>query len=182
MPEENNQSNNQQNTEGNSADQNKDSMPLIYDEWLKAQPDEVKTLLDSNTKGLKGALESERESRKKLEKELRDMAGKADKGSEAQNKLNELADQVSEADRRAEFYEAAHQAGVTNLKLAYLVAQTEDLFDRRGQVNFEAMKAQFSELFGGKPKTPAGNAGTGTDGGNASGTTMNQFIRKAAGR
>jgi len=154
---------------------------LSYQEWLKGQAEPVKTMLDGWEKGLKTALESERTSRKDLDKQLRDMAGKAEKGSEAEKQLTGMADKISAADQRASFYEDAHAAGVTNLKLAYLAAVEGELFDKKGNVNFEQMKKEFPELFGGARIKPAGNAGTGTNG-QPTGQSMNEFIRKAAGR
>lgn len=155
--------------------------PLEFEGWYKGQPEAVKSLLESHTSGLKSALDSEREGRKKAERELRDLAGKAEKGSEAEKKLIEMADQMAENDRRAEFYDEAHRAGVTNLKLAYLAAVTDDLFDKRGRVDMVEMKRNYPELFGlGKP--PRGDAGNGTGKGPEAAGGMNAWIRKAAGR
>ena len=164
---------------GNEGDQ----QLLKFDDWLKDQPDPVKALLDGHTKGLKSALDSERDARKKSERELREMAGKADKGSEAEAKLTALADQMAESDRRADFYDAAHAAGVSNLKLAYIAAVQGEMFDRHGKVNFEALKKDYPELFAGASKNkPAGNAGNGTQSGDGTGkTSMDDLIRAKVG-
>ena len=170
-------------TETGTETANTETVSLAFDTWIKDQTDPVKSMMDTHTKGLKTALDSERESRKKLEKDLRDMAGKAEKGSEAEKQLTEMVNKISESDRRADFYEAAHAAGVTNLKLAFIVASQDDLFDRRGAVNFETMKQSYPELFGtAKVKPPAGNAGDGNNNNNPPGHTMNDYIRTAAGR
>ena len=166
--------------EGDNGDQG-NNQELVFDNWLDEQPDPVKKMLDGHTKGLKSALDSERESRKTLEKQLREMATKAEKGSDAETKLTQLADQISEADQKADFYEAAHAVGVTNLKLAYMVAVQDELFDRKGRVNFSSMKESYPELFGGK-KLPDGSAGDGRDDGTPGAKNMNDFIRKSAGR
>lgn len=155
---------------------------VVYETWITEQPAEVKTAIEGHITGLKTALESERVSRKDLEKQLRELAGKAEKDSDAQKRLTEMADQMGEADRKADFYEAAHAAGVANLKLAYLVAQQDELFDRRGQVNFETMKGSYPELFGAAKKAPAANAGAGTNNNQAPAGGMNAFIRQSAGR
>lgn len=167
---------------GGSADANGDqgegnSETLTFDTWLATQPDDVKGLLDGHTKGLKTALESEREIRKTREKELRDLAKKAEEGSEAQKQLTDLANQESETGRKADFYEAAHAGGVTNLRLAYLVAVQDELFDKKGNVDFDEMKKGYPELFGSK-STAAGNAGSGTQQNNTAGMTMDDFIRR----
>jgi hypothetical protein len=153
----------------------------VFDTWIKGQAPEIQTMLDGHIKGLKSALDSERVSRKDMEKQLRDMAKKAEEGSDAQTKLTEMADQISTADRRASFYEEAHKAGVVNLKLAYLAATQEELFDRQGRVNFDEMKKSYPELFSRMPLT-AGNAGAGTGDGQPNAADMNAKIRRASGR
>lgn len=155
---------------------------LNWESWIASQEEPVRNLLESHTSGLKSALVSERENRKKLEKDLRELAGKAEQGSEAQTKLAELANQMSEADRKAEFYEQAHAAGVRNLKLAFMAALQGDLFDKHGRVNFVEMKKEYPELFGGVAASTVGNAGAGTGSNSPKKSGMNDFIRKAAGR
>jgi hypothetical protein len=158
------------------------STPPDYETWITDQPEEIKSMLSGRETGLKSALQKERDDRKKLEKDLREMAGKADKDSDAQRKLTEMADQMAESDRRAGFYEAAHSAGISNLKLAFTVAVQDEMFDRKGNVNFEEMKKSYPELFGGAAKKPTGNAGEGTNDNKPAGKSMNDFIRTAAGR
>lgn len=160
---------------GDSSDQQQN-----FETWLEKQPQDVKDLYDGHVKGLKTALKSEREARETKEAELRDMAKKAEKGSELEKALTKLADQEADANRRAEFYDAAHAAGVKNLKLAYLVAVSEELFDRRGIVNFEELKKQYPELFGEAQKLK-GNAGSGTGSKPPGQSSMNDWIRKKAG-
>jgi TolA-binding protein len=155
---------------------------LSFDTWLAAQDANVRGLLDGHTKGLKNALDSERESRKGLEKQLKDLAGKAEKGSELEKQLNDLLTQQQTAQTRAEFYEAAHAAGVSNLKLAYVVASQEGLIDQKGRVNFDEMKKQFPELFGASQKPAPGNAGTGTNNQLSDRTSMDEFIRRKVNR
>lgn len=157
--------------------------PANFAEWLKDQPEEVKSLYAEDTKGLRTALEQERDGRKDLEKQLRDLAKKAEKGSELEQQLTKQADAMAEADRKADFYEAAHAAGVSNLKLAYVIAVQEELFDRRGRVNFDELKKAYPELFGAaKPAAGKGHAGAGTGSGDKGAGGMNEMIRRAAGR
>lgn len=153
------------------------SETLTFETFIAKQPDDVKALLDSHTNGLKSALETERETRKGLEKQMRDLATKAEKGSDAEKQLTALADQMATADRRASFYEEAHTAGVTNLKLAFMVATTDELFDKKGAVNFVDLKKTYPELFGAK-KAPSGNAAEGTETEPTSASTMDDFIRR----
>jgi hypothetical protein len=157
--------------------------PKNFTEWLEKQDAIVRGLYDTEVQGLKSALKSERDARGTLEKDLRDAAAKAEKGSEAEKQLTGMADRVAESDGKAAFYEAAHGVGVTNLKLAYLVAKQDELFDRKGNPDFEALKKGYPELFGkpGAPPPPPGNAGAGTGGTPPAKQGMNEFIRAAAG-
>lgn len=156
--------------------------PVTFDTWIGAQPEPIKTLITEHEKGLKSALDSERTSRQDLEGQLRDAAKKLAKEPELQKSLTEMADKLAETDRRADFYDAAHATGVTNLKLAYVVAVQDDLFDKKGNVNFESLKTKYPELFTGKAQPPKGNAGAGTGGDDHPTTGMNAAIRRAAGR
>jgi len=169
------QSNNDGKQDGN------DGEALTFDAWLGKQDDKVKGLLESHTKGLKNALDTERESRKGLEKQMRELATKAEKGSEAEKQLTAFADKLAESDRRADFFDAAHKAGVTNLKLAYTIAVSDEMFDKKGNVSFDTMKKTYPELFGVK-KAPAGSAGEGTEGNTNVAADMNARIRRLAGR
>lgn len=172
-----------QNAGGSGENQTQEQgQGLTFDTWIAGQDASVKTLLEGHAKGLKSALDSERESRKSLEKQLKDLAGKAEKGSELEKQLGELLSQQQGAQTRAEFYEAAHAAGVSNLKLAYVVASQEGLIDQKGRVNFDEMKKQFPELFGASPKPAPGNAGTGTNNQLSDRTSMDEFIRRKVNR
>ena len=153
-----------------------------FDLWFATQPDEIKAVINDHEKGLKSALDSERTSRGELEGQLREAAKKLAKEPELQKSITEMADKLAETDRRADFYDAAHAAGVTNLRLAYVVAVQDDLFDKKGNVNFEALKLKYPELFTGKAPPPKGNAGAGTGSDGRATAGMNEIIRRAAGR
>lgn len=156
--------------------------PTTFEGWLEGQEDEIKTLVTGHIGGLKSALASEREQRKEFEKKLREAASELEQGSEARKKLEGIAGELEISERRATFYEEAHAAGVTNLRLAWLAVQNdENLLDRRGQVDLERMKKGYPELFG-RPKASSGNAGAGTTSPPKPGSGMNEFIRTAAGR
>jgi hypothetical protein len=155
-----------------------------YETWLAAQPDEVKAGLEQHTSGLTSALTSERESRKDFEKQARDLAEKAEKGSEAQAQLTAVADKLADAERRADFADAAGKAGVSDMKLAYIAAREDEMFDRFGRVDFAKLQEAHPALFG-KPAPAAGNAGAGTITQPAPGgknAEANDAIRRASGR
>ena len=155
---------------------------LVWDTFHDSLKPEAQALIATRESGLKTALSSERDARKTAEKDLRDVADKLEKGSQAQKDVLELADAVAAGTLKSDFYEDAHKSGVTNLKLAYLVAKDDDLFDKRGNVNFEKMKEANPELFGRKiiPDVGAGD-GTGSRD-MPKKVDMNAMIRKKAGR
>ena len=160
----------------------KDGDVLEWDTWHGEQSEEIRELITAHETGLKSALTSERDARKDLEGKVRGFAKEAKDGSKLQDELKGLADELKAADRKADFYGDAHKAGVTNLKMAYMIAVSDDLFDRRGNANFGKMKEDYPELFAGKKKVD-GNIGEGT-GGRVGGAKkdMNAAIRAAAGR
>lgn len=155
---------------------------LEWDAWHGEQSDEIRELIKVHETGLKSALTSERDARKDLEGKVRGFAKEAKDGSKLQDELKGLADDLKAADRKADFYGDAHKAGITNLKMAYLIAVSDDLFDRRGNANFGKMKEEYPELFAGKKKVD-GNIADGTGGRIGGGKKdMNAAIRAAAGK
>ena len=154
-------------------------MPATFEDWLKAQDEGVRRLADEHVKGLKAALDTERSQRKDFERQLREAAGKLEKDSQERRNLEELAGRLTGLERQAAFYDAAHGAGVTNLRLAWLAAENAELVDDKGHADFVKVKERFPELF--RVTVPPGNAGSGTQK-PPSGQTMNDLIRRAAGR
>lgn len=170
----------QQQTGGQQQGQQTGQQPAAtYDTWLASQSADVKSLVDGHIGGLKTALQSERERNKTLEKDLRDAASKAEKGSESEKRLTELANEAQEAGRKTAFYENAVAAGVTNLKLAYMAAKNDDLFRRDGSADFDAIKKGYPELFG--ARVSSNNGGSGTGGTAPTSTSMDDIIRGRAG-
>lgn len=164
-----------------NGDQGTQGQGLTFEAWVIGQDENVRTMLDGHTSGLRSALNSERDARKGLEKQLKEIALKAEKGSELEKQLNELAAQQASLEQRADFFEQGHSAGVTNLKLAYLVASSEGYIDTKGRVNWDGMKKNYPELFG-QTTRPSGNAGSGTNQQPTGAKSMNDYIRAAAGR
>ena len=148
-----------------------------FDEWVKAQGEDVRKMADGYAKELKSALEFERRQRQTFEQQLRDAAGKLEKGSAERQNLEQLSSTLS---RQTAFFDAAHGAGVSNLRLAWLAAENAGLVDDKGRADFGRLKDGFPELFR-AAAVPPGNAGAGTQK-PPSQQTMNSLIRRAAGR
>ena len=157
--------------------------PASFDEWLTAQDETIRGLYEQHTAGLKSALQAERTQRQDLAKQLREAAKKSEGGSETQKALEETATRLEEAEARATFFEEAArpEIGCSNPRLAYLAAQDAQAIDKKGRVNWAALKEAAPELFRGKQPAP-GNAGAGTQQQPPKGASMNEYIRRATGR
>lgn len=153
-----------------------------FESWLGSQDETVKGLIDGHVKGLKSALESERTQRSDLARQLRDVTARAEKGSELEKALTEVSAQLEVTERRAAFYEEAGrpEIGCTNPRLAYLAAVEGDLIDKRGHIDWAALKASAPELF--RRSATSGSADGGAGASKAPAADMNLFIRRAAGR
>ncbi|HOG48203.1 MAG TPA: hypothetical protein PLJ35_19385 [Anaerolineae bacterium] len=160
--------------------------PLQYDAWLAQQPDDIKALIGGHIQGLRNTVQATRGERDALSQRLADLTkalGK-DTPEEARRLLSEMQSELETTSRRAAFYEEAGkpEIGCSNPRAAFLVAQAEQLYDRRGNPDWAAIKQAAPELFRKGSPAPAGNAGAGTGNPPPAGKSMNDFIRTAAGR
>lgn len=152
---------------------------VTFEGWLAGQDETVKGLYTAHTSGLKSALESERAARKAEQAQLRELAKKAEKGSELQEALTKQADQLNVLEKQAAFQDKAHAAGVRSLKLAYMAAVQADLISDKGDCDFSELRKLYPELF---TATVQGNAGAGTGTQAQRAPTMDQIIMGALGR
>jgi hypothetical protein len=153
-----------------------------FDGWYSKLEDPFKDLVDDHVSGLKSALTSEREERRKLSAQLKTLSKTAEDGSEFQKQLQDTVGRLDEAEKKAKFLEDAHGQNVSNLKLAWLAAKEEKLIGRDGSVDFLKLRETAPELFERKTPTPAGNAGTGNGQAGIAKPDMSKWIRAAAGR
>ncbi len=150
-----------------------------FEAWLKEPANaEIAKAYETHTQGLRSALNTERTARGDLEKQLRDLAKKAEAGSDAETKLTELANALADKSRQMQFFDAAHEAGVTNLKLAWLAARDAGLVSDKGEVDFDKLKAGYPELFGRAVTAPPVNGGAGNAQQPAK-VDMNDVLRQA---
>ena len=173
----------QQQPEGLPQPPARETQPRTWDAVLGALPEPDKQLYEQHTSGLKSALDNERRERRGLETQIRELASKAEKGSEQKRVLDEMSVQLTTANERADFFEegARPEIGCTGLQLAWLAIQArrED-FVKRGRVDWANFKAAYPQLFA-QPVSPPGHAGTNTQAQPVA-QTMNSLIRRAAGR
>lgn len=177
-------------TDANANAAAQSETPESWDAWLATQPEAQRTtiasLYEKQTSGLKSALTEERTQRKDLEKQIRDLAKGAEAGSKAQQDLTGMADQLAASERRADFYEAAAkpEIGLTGVKAAWVLMNADPgtYFDRKGNPDFDLLKQEHPYLFGQVKPVPRGNQGNGTQTTPAPATTMNDWIRRQAGK
>ncbi len=154
---------------------------MDFDTWFDEQEDDIKAMVSGHVDGLKTALDSERDARKKLATDLKTAVSSSADDGEMRSKLEKMTADLGMATGRADFFAAGHKEGVTNLSLAYLAAQEGDLIGDKG-TDFKELKTQYPDLFS-EQKRAAGNAGNGMAGGGAPDgkETMDSLIRQSAG-
>jgi hypothetical protein len=167
--------------QGQEANSEATTEEFNFDAWLGEQPEQVRTGINSHTAGLKSALEAERQQRKTFANQLKELTPRAEKGSELERALNETSSRLEQIERQLDFVREAGKSeiGCTNPDLAYLVAQSKDLFRSTGAPDWTAIKEAAPELFGRKV-TPPGNAGSGNSSPPAQPGGMNEWIRQTA--
>jgi hypothetical protein len=163
------------------ADSGATPPPATFDDFLATQPETVRALADTYAGGLKKALNAEREERKTLAGQLREATTKAEQGSAMAKTLEEITGKLDATEKRAVFFEAASMpaVGCVNPRAAFLVASAEGLFKKNGEPDWAALQATVPELFR-KPGQANAGAGTGTP--PPAKGSMNDYIRRAAGR
>lgn len=152
-----------------------------YESWYAGLDAPTKALVDNGTAGLKSALQSERTERANLARQIADLQKGATKGSDLEKQLTDLQNTLTATERRANFVEDAirPEVGCVNVKAAFALATAEDLFDRQGRPDWNALKSAAPELF---RRAGAGSADGGAGNRQMPAVGMNEMIRRAAGR
>lgn len=150
-----------------SPAQGETPQPLTWDAWHGSLNDEQRKLIDmrfsDDTKSLKGALDKERDESKQLAKQLKDLQGKAEKGSELEKALTDLQSQLTAANQEKSFILDAPAKGVSNIKAAYKLAVADGLIDVKGEIDWDGLKGAYPELFAQpKPLAPPNTNATST--------------------
>lgn len=168
--------------QSNQGQQQNSETPFAYDSWLAQQSEDVRTGIEAHITGLRNTVQATRQERDSLAQQLRDAAKSAT--GEVKAQLDKLTGDLEAANTRADFFEEAAKpdVGCTNPRLAFIAADQAGLIDKKGRVNWAEMRKQYPELFrqAGQQKGSA-DGGAGGDK-TPTGNSMNDFIRKAAGR
>jgi hypothetical protein len=170
-----------QNTNPDSQQQEGET-PASFEAWLESQDEQVKGLYETHVGGLRNTVKATRDERDALKSQIKELSSQVEKGSEIEKTLTEFSAKLEAAEKRAMFAEEASkpEIGCTNPKAAWLIAQADELFDRKGNPDWNAIKAAAPELFAKKTSRVNGGAGTGEPPPETA--SMNNYIRRAAGR
>lgn len=135
--------------------------PITWDGWYGTLGNDHKALIDTHLTGLKETVKATRQERDELAKQLKALAGKAEKGSELEAQITQLQAQLTTQTQRAGFVEAAPAKGVTNIAAAWKLALADGLISKDGDTDWEALKKTYPELFAkaDPPKAPDINSG-----------------------
>lgn len=131
-----------------------------YEEVLAKLTEEERTVLDEHNQGLLNSVKATRQERDDLAKELKSLAKKIDVDSEAGKQVGELQVRLAQAEKKANFLDAASKVGVKRPSAAYAIANSENLYTEDGQPDWEKIKESVPELFG--TQAINSDAGSGT--------------------
>lgn len=166
-----------------NTDQKETASYETFEDFLASVDEPIKALYKKHTDGLNSALEKERNGRKDLERQLKDLLPKAEKGSALEQELAEKVRLLEETDkkyaeveRRARFVEEAGQPNIkcVNVKAAYALAIVENLFKEDGSPKWDDLKKIAPELF------KIGSTDAGSNGKRALNNDINSALRDAA--
>jgi hypothetical protein len=182
----NNQNQNQQQTtqQGGTQAPATSAPPADWDSYIASLPADQKDLVGKlyteKNQGLLNSVKATRDERDTLGKQLREAAGKLEKGSEIEKKLTETANQLDAANKRASFMEEAIEHDCKNPRAAFAVASANELFNKSGAPDWKEIEKMAPELFGKPAPKSKGGAGAGTSGAAAKVGGMSEWIRNQA--
>lgn len=167
-------------TQTSQTTETQSATPETFEAWLEGQDEKVKGLVAKRFEALENTARVRKEEREALADELKDLKKK--KGDELQTAIDQVSAKLEIAEKRASFLEEAVNPAIEcrNPGAAWVIAKAQDLFDKKGQPDWKAIRTAAPELFG-KPIANA-NAGAGTQAAPAAKNDMNSFIRSRGGR
>ena len=130
---------------------------ITFEDVAKSLTDDQKKAIEAHfgesTKGLKTALDKEREAGKELAKRLKEIEGKAGKDTELAQELAKVQAELAATMREKQFIVEAPTKNVNNVTAAYKLAVTDNLIDAKGNIDWDELQKSYPELFA-KPQAP----------------------------
>ena len=170
--------------EGNEEQESQ--APNTWDEYIETLDDTAKSLYDDHITGLKNTVQATRDERDTFKSQLAEVIQALDgkKPGQVREELEALQSNMADLSRRSQFFEeAAALTGpdrCSNVRLAWMTATADDLFNRDGSPDWAAIKEIAPEIFG--TKVPQAHAGGGTNKPPADSVDPNAILRRMAGR
>jgi len=156
--------------------------PQTWDEALETLDEPLRELYSQHVTGLQNTVKATRTERDTLKARLDALVQGLDgqDPAEVKRQLTEMQGDLQTANARAAFFEEAGKSECRNPTAAWAIAQAQALFDARGNPDWSALREVAPELFG--RASPPGNAGAGVGNEPPAKTSMDDWIRSAAGR
>jgi hypothetical protein len=176
----------QDNPSGNTpvTSQEAPQAPPDPEEWYDSLDEPTRGVVDAYNVKLQNALKEERQQRKELQKQLKELAARPVDDTQWKSKIEEISGQLTEANLKASFYEsAAEQANLPAKRyaVAYKIAKIDGLISDDGEVDWKALQEQHDYLFSAPTQETQqrkpGNAGSGIGGKPQPKRGMNDLIR-----
>jgi ribosomal protein S20 len=158
----------------------KEEVKDTFDKWLETQAEEVKTLIADRFSSLENTVKATREERDTFKNELKEISKKVTGDSEAGIQISELSKRLEASERKSNFIDQAVKNGVIRPNAAYAIATTENLYDDKGNPDWNKIRESIPELF--KVTNTSNNAGSGTNQKALPGNSVNDRIREAANK
>jgi hypothetical protein len=124
-----------------------------YEKWIGEQSEEIKTGIEEHYNGLLNTVKATRQERDELSAQL--------KKSKSMDEVKEILVQLDGANKKASFMEQAITKGVKRPGALFSIANAENLYNDKGEPDWEKLHESVPELFG--ASVSSNDAGSGTN-------------------
>lgn len=132
-----------------------------YEQWIGEQSEEIKAGIEAHYNGLLNTVKATRQERDELSAELKKLAKNVDANSDAGKQVSELQARLAATEKKANFMEQATLKGVKRPGVVFALANSENLYNDKGEPDWEKIKESVPELFG--TQVASNDAGSGTN-------------------
>lgn len=159
-----------------------------FEAFYKAQPENIRGLIDGEVAGLKSALERVKEERTQFKGQISELQKAAEGAPELKQQLDKVQADLSSQARKSRFYEQEFAGRFRNPVSAYATASSIDgaMNDDGTLRDPKAFEEKFPELFRTPEKPPRHDPGRGTTPAETAAQSpaqgMDAAIRAATGR
>jgi len=166
--------------EGSDDEEISDEEPESWEQILATLPKEHQDLYNQSVSKLKTTVKATRKERDRLQTSFKSLSDQLKDKPDLQKQVDDLNTQITSANRKADFMASAPSEGCKNPKAAYALALSEELFDSKGEVDWDDLRDLAPELFkkaSGDDLPSGGGEGREKQARKKQPTTMNDLIR-----